>query len=236
VNIFYEPDIQSNGNVLGEDDSFHCIKVLRRQTNDLIYVLDGNGSRYECKIIEPNPKLCKVTILRETISQLPESKCHIAIAPTKSMDRVEWFVEKSCEIGIREITPILCKHSERKLFKTERVEKIITAALKQSGSFWRPKLNPLITFNGFISENKNIAGQKFIASCINENKRKELKKSYFSDNNVIIMIGPEGDFDTAEIKAAIENGFETVSLGNSRLRTETAALVACHIIQIINEK
>ena len=233
MHLFYEPNITTNGNFLNDEESYHCIKVLRHKAGDLIYVLDGRGHRFECKIIEPYIKQCKVMIIMEESSYITESKCHIAVAPTKNSDRLEWFVEKSTEIGIKEITPIVCKHSERKVSKPERLEKIITSAVKQSMSLWRPKLNPIISFNDFISEHKTFEGQKFIC-YIDENNEKKLIKSYIKNSPVIILIGPEGDFDKEEVNQAISNGFEVVSLGNNRLRTETAAFVACHTVQIIN--
>jgi len=234
MHIFYEPDLKHNGNILNEEESYHCIKVLRHKISDLIYVLDGNGRKFICKIIDPSPKQCKLAIQQEETSLLPESKCHIAVSPIKSQERFEWFIEKSCEIGIKEITPILCKQSERKAIKPERLEKIITSALKQSVTLWRPKLNPLTYFNDFLTAKNDFSGQKFIATCL-ENNRKELKKEYKKNNNVTILIGPEGDFDIEEINSAVSNGYDIISLSKSRLRTETAALVACNIIQIIND-
>ena len=234
-NYFYSSDIKNNGNYLNEEESYHCIKVLRHKTNDLIYVLDGKGYCFECKIIDSSPKQCKVIIQKELASSFPESKCHIAVAPTKNIERLEWFIEKSCETGIKEITPILCKHSERKIIKSERLEKIITSAVKQSASFWRPILNPLISFNDFILKTNDFKGQKFIACCTDEKDKSPLKNAYLKDSEVIIMIGPEGDFDHEEINKSLENGFKAVSLSNNRLRTETAAFVASNTIAMIND-
>jgi 16S rRNA (uracil1498-N3)-methyltransferase len=235
MHLFYSPDIQDNGNYLNEEETYHCIKVLRHKINDLIYVLDGKGRYFECKITDTSQKQCKVFIQKEIISSFPEPKCHIAVAPTKNIERIEWFIEKSCETGIKEITPIICKHSERKVIKPERFEKIIISAMKQASSFWHPKLNALISFEKFILETQTFTGQKFIACCTDEKDKKHLKEVYQKNNEVIIMIGPEGDFDEEEVNQAIATGFNVVSLGNNRLRTETAALIACHTVQIINE-
>ena len=234
MHLFYEPNITTNGYLLNEEESYHCVKVLRHKAGDIINVIDGKGYLFECKIVEPSVKQCKVIIQREEAFSDCGSICHIAIAPTKNIDRMEWFVEKSTEIGIKEITPILCKHSERKILKTERLEKIITSAVKQSKSLWQPKLNPLVCFNEFVTEYKCFDGEKFIC-YIDDKNNKTLIKSYSKNNPVIILIGPEGDFDKKEIDQALSSGFKAVSLGNNRLRTETAAFVACHTIQIMNQ-
>ena len=234
MNIFYEPEITKNGGYINKDETHHCVNVLRLKKNDIIYVINGKGSRFECKILDYVQSRCKVIIQKEEMATEPISKCCIVVAPTKSIDRFEWFLEKSTEIGIREIIPILCKKSERKVLKPERLEKIITSATKQAGILWRPQLKPLISFEEFVSLQKNSTEQKFIAHCFDDNNKKELKNICAKNSNVLILIGPEGDFDQEEINLATSNGFISVSLGNSRLRTETAALAACMTVHILN--
>ena len=157
---------------------------------------------------------------------------HIAIAPTKNMDRLEWFVEKATEIGISEITPLLCRYSERKVVKLERINKIIVSAMKQSKKSLLPQLNEMISFNDFI---KKCEGHDncFIAHCYNQNKQ-SLSQLYLKGNDATIVIGPEGDFSEEEVESALKNGFSPITLGESRLRTETAGIVACHTIQLLN--
>ncbi|MGQ1948011.1 16S rRNA (uracil(1498)-N(3))-methyltransferase [Geofilum sp. OHC36d9] len=232
MQLFYEPEILVNGGVLSPEESNHCIRVLRHQAGDVINILNGKGHLFEARITDASPKKCRVEIQAKKDEAAPLYICHIAIAPTKNIDRTEWFMEKSTEIGIEEITPIFCSNSERKVIKPERLEKVIIAATKQSISLWRPILNPAITFSEFVK--KPFAGDKFIAHC-QEGNTVHLKTAAQKGNNTLILIGPEGDFSEAEIKMALEYGFKPISLGRKRLRTETAALTACHIIRIIND-
>ncbi len=233
MQLFYTPDIKTNIYTLNEIESKHCIKVLRLNVNDHIQLIDGKGNFYEAKIIDSNPKKCIVEII-ETTKDFGKRNhyLHIAIAPTKNIDRFEWFLEKATEIGIDEITPILCEHSERKTIKAERLEKIIVSAIKQSIKAYKPKLNDLMNYSDFIQQNFN--GVKYIAHC-EENKKVLLKNTYSKGQNVIILIGPEGDFSPKEIDKAINNNFTEISLGENRLRTETAGVVACHTINLLNE-
>ncbi|MCK5168821.1 MAG: 16S rRNA (uracil(1498)-N(3))-methyltransferase [Bacteroidales bacterium] len=233
MHLFYTPDISEETYTLNEIESKHCIKVLRLNTNDQIELIDGKGSFYEAKIIDPNPKKCKIEITK-TIHEFGKRNhyLHIAIAPTKNMDRFEWFLEKATEIGIDEVTPLLCDHSERKAIKNERLEKIMISAVKQSIKAYKPKLNPLTKYGDFIKQ--NFDGTKFIAHC-EENEKQSLKANYKTGSNSLILIGPEGDFSPNEIKLAKENNFRETSLGESRLRTETAGLVACNTINLRNE-
>lgn len=235
MQLFFEPDITDNGNVLNAEESNHCVRVLRHRENDIIDVINGRGSLFKCRISAANVRQCQLEILEEQKELPARVHCHMAVAPTKNLDRFEWFLEKSTEIGIQTITPITTRFSERKVLKNERLDKIITSATKQSVSLWRPQLNPLIDFNSFIknwSDSNNY--QKFIAHC-NSGDKTLLKNSYTPGNNVVILIGPEGDFDVSEVEIALKTGFKAVSLGEKRLRTETAALVACHTIQLLNE-
>ena len=230
--IFYAPDILNNF-TLPQEESNHCCKALRKKEGDLILITDGRGHFFESKIIEPHPKHCLIEIVStNSISKNWNNYIHIAFAPTKNIDRVEWFAEKATEIGIDEFSPILCRYSERKEIKISRIEKILISAMKQSQKALLPKINEITSFSQFIK--KNFDGLKFIAHCYEDVSKKELKQLYQINKNVLILIGPEGDFSQQEVDLAKQNGFKSISLGNSRLRSETAALVACNSIQIMN--
>ncbi|HSH50306.1 MAG TPA: 16S rRNA (uracil(1498)-N(3))-methyltransferase [Bacteroidales bacterium] len=234
MHLFYTPDLNDTIYTLSEQESKHCIKVLRLSTSGQVHLIDGKGGFYTAKIMEPNPKKCTVEIV-ETKKEYQKRNhhLHIAIAPTKNNDRLEWFLEKATEIGIDEITPIVCTQSERRVIKPERLEKILVSAMKQSIKAYKPKLNNLISYTDFI--NKPFAGDKFIAHCKDANKSL-LKNRYTVSRDVLILIGPEGDFSREEIAQARQNNFTEISLGYSRLRTETAGVVACHTINLLNEK
>lgn len=233
MSIFYAPDARSTG-VLPEEESQHAVRVLRLKAGDEIEIVDGKGNYFRAVLTNANHKQCGFEI-REAIADFGKRnyRLHIALAPTKNIDRFEWFVEKAVEIGIDEITPLICRFSERKVIKPERVEKIIVAAAKQSQKAYFPVLNPLCNFNDFI---KNaVASQKFIAHCY-ESEKKPLQQVLKKSSDVIILIGPEGDFSVEEVQFATGNNYQPVSLGNSRLRTETAGIVACHTVALLNEK
>lgn len=232
MHLFYAPKIATEP-FLPEDETQHAVRVLRLTKGDKIDVVDGVGTWYKCEIANPHPKRCEVNVL-EIIRKKSDKKhrLHIAIAPTKNIERFEWFVEKCTEIGIDEITPLLCQFSERKMIKNERIEKIIIAAAKQSLKTTFPVLNPMISFNDFIQ--KNISEEKFIAHCYEDNK-KLLQQYDLKNSKATVLIGPEGDFSLSEVQNAINKGFHPVSLGSSRLRTETAGIVACHKFSIQNE-
>jgi len=233
MSLFYVPSL-SSGLVLPEEESQHAVKVLRLQVGDEITVVDGAGGFYTAEIINPHPKHCTFEITRTILEYAKRNyRLHIAIAPTKNIERLEWFIEKATEIGIDEITPIVCRFSERKIIKAERLEKIIVSASKQSVKAYFPKLNPLCTFDELIKNHH--ATQKFIAHCYDDNKKQfqsVIQKSF----DILILIGPEGDFSKEEVEKAISVGFIPVSLGNSRLRTETAGVVACHTVCLKNEE
>lgn len=234
MQLFYNPDIKQ-GDItffFDKEESKHIVKVLRKKESDTIFITNGLGFLFESKIILASEKKCEVKITKETFQEPDKFYTHIVVAPTKMNDRLEWFLEKATEIGIHEITPIICDHSERKVYKIDRAEKIIQAAMKQSLHYYIPKINEPISFSQFVKS--NIGGQKFIAHC-EETDKKSFKNEVKKDGKVTILIGPEGDFSTKEINLAIENEFIPVTLGNTRLRTETAALVACHTIALINE-
>jgi 16S rRNA (uracil1498-N3)-methyltransferase len=237
VHLFYTPDINSEIYTLSEEESKHAIRVLRLVTGDIIQLIDGKGNFYTAEVAEDHPKRCTV---RVTDIQKEYGKrsflLHIAMAPTKNMERTEWFLEKAVEMGIDAFSPVQCEHSERVVVKLERLHKIAISAMKQSLKAFEPELNETLSFINFINSSKTFVGQKFIAHCDRKTSEPGLLKNLYSKmNNALILIGPEGDFSSEEINLAIQNGFVPVSLGKSRLRTETAALAACHTINLINE-
>ena len=232
MHVFYTPDIQNNQE-LPEEETQHCTRVLRLNAGDEITLTDGKGYFYKAEITAATNKRCLVSI-KETIFQDPLWPCHlhIAMAPTKNMDRNEWFAEKATEIGLDELTFLNCRFSERKVIKTERIEKILVSAIKQSLKARMPKLNEMMDFDKFISQ--EFTGQKYIAHCY-EGEKPLLKDVLKSGEDALVLIGPEGDFSEDEVSKAIQKGFIPISLGKSRLRTETAALVACHTLNLLNQ-
>ncbi len=235
MQLFYHPDLdKSSKNVeFSKDESRHIVRVLRKNTGDELQVTNGRGQLFKVQISHPNPNRCKAEIKKITEEQLPEWKLHLAVAPTKMNDRYEWFLEKATEIGIDEITPVICEHSERKMVKLNRYERVLQSAMKQSLHYRLPQLNEIVSLKDFLK--KEIPGQKFIAHCEDDKPRKSLKKEIKPGENVSILIGPEGDFSPEEIEIAIQNNWHPVSLGNTRLRTETAAIVASHTVVLMNE-
>ncbi|MBP8944886.1 MAG: 16S rRNA (uracil(1498)-N(3))-methyltransferase [Paludibacteraceae bacterium] len=242
MNVFYVPE-PTLRNTLSEEESQHAVKVLRLKEGEEIILIDGKGGYYKAKITFPDAKHCEFEII-ETIPDFGKLNyyLHIAIAPTKNMERFEWFVEKAIEIGISEITPIICQFSERKVIKMERLEKIMIAAAKQSIRAYFPKLNPSSRFDDFLKKYQD--SQQFIAHCysfienseqIQKLEKKKLKDVAQKSLGTIILIGPEGDFSKEEIKKAIAAGYIPISLGENRLRTETAGIIACHTIALINQ-
>lgn len=233
MKLFYTPDISSDSfYTLNEEESKHAIRVLRLKTGDQITLIDGKGHFFQAKVHEDHPKKCVVEILHKDSELTSLPLIHIAIAPTKNNDRFEWFIEKATEIGIQEITPLVCEHAERKNINLDRLEKKAISAMKQSLKARLPIIHEATSFKDLIS--KNFKGVKYIAHCY-QNQQKHLKEIYNPGENTLILIGPEGDFSETEIKMAIENGFQPVTFGKSRLRTETAGIVACHTINLLNE-
>ncbi|WP_111709262.1 16S rRNA (uracil(1498)-N(3))-methyltransferase [Lutibacter citreus] len=235
MQLFYNPEIKQSTKEFTFDktESRHIVRVLRKKEGDHIYITNGLGDLFTSEVVIANDKRCLVKI--NTFENKPKTwnyYLHIAIAPTKLNDRFEWFLEKATEIGIDEITPIICDHSERKVIKLDRMEKIIHSAAKQSLKFNFPKLNEPITFNQFIQS--QLDGDLFIAHCEETNKA-NLKSSLKPNAKSTILIGPEGDFSTKEINLSLQHKFIPVSLGESRLRTETAGLVAVHSVAFINQ-
>ena len=234
MQLFYNSHINQSDTlfVFDKEESKHIVKVLRKKENDILLVTNGLGFLFKTEIKLASDTKCTVAVLSYEQQAPSKFHLHLAVAPTKMNERYELFLEKVTEIGIHEITPIICDHSERKVIKLDRFQKIIEAAMKQSLHYFIPKLNEPISFKEFIKKEFN--GQKFIAHCEEANK-KSLKKELISNKNCTILIGPEGDFSVKEIEIALDNNFIPVSLGNTRLRTETAAIVACHSVVFINE-
>ncbi|WP_372773406.1 16S rRNA (uracil(1498)-N(3))-methyltransferase [Mangrovibacterium sp.] len=233
MQLFYTPDIQGKSYTLNEIESKHAIRVLRLNPGDSIQLIDGKGSLYTAQITDANPKRCQIVVqAQEREFGKRNSYLHIAVAPTKNIDRLEWFLEKATEIGIDEITPVLCEHSERKVIKDDRLEKVIVSAMKQSLKAYLPRLNPLTPLNELLQS--EFRGKKFIAHCHELDKR-QLKNEIPGSLSNLILIGPEGDFSEQELTTALQNNFIPVSLGSSRLRTETAALAACHTCNLLLE-
>jgi len=233
MQIFYIPDVYGSKISLTPEESKHAVRVLRLSNGDPIHIVDGKGGFYHAQIHEAHPKKCTISIVKSHKEfGKKDFHLHVAIAPTKNIDRFEWFLEKATEIGIDEVTPIRSEHSERKIIKPERLQKILIAAMKQSVKSYLPKLNPIATYEAFIEG--NLAAQKFIAHC-NAGEKEHLKTQVRRGENAVVLIGPEGDFSPAEVDLARSKGFQEISLGNSRLRTETAGIVATHIIALANE-
>lgn len=237
MHLFHTPAITAtaDNHTLTEEESKHCIRVLRLKEGSSIVLIDGKGGWYESTIIDAHPKRCKVKIeSKKAEFGKANQHLHIAIAPTKNNDRTEWFLEKSTEIGLQELSLLKCDNSERRVIKKERLTKVAVSAMKQSLKAYLPTINELATFKQFIENNATFEGQKFIAHC-EDSATKHLSKSYLKNENVLILIGPEGDFSLPEIDLAKANGFVEISLGKSRLRTETAGIYACTIINSLNE-
>ncbi len=231
--LFYVPDIAERWE-LSEEEAAHALRVLRLSIGAELEITDGKGNLYKAVISSIAGKHCYV----EAKEVLPMPKgwngnIHIAVAPTKNMDRIEWFAEKATEIGLDALTFVNCRFSERKVIKTERVERIVVSAMKQSLKYSKPVVDEMVDFKKFISQERS--GEKYIAHCY-DGEKNMLKDIHQAGCDATVLIGPEGDFSPEEVKMAMEAGYKPVSLGNSRLRTETAALAACHILMLKNEK
>jgi 16S rRNA (uracil1498-N3)-methyltransferase len=235
MQLFYNPDIKSNDTsfIFDKEESRHIVKVLRKKDGDTILITNGSGYLFTSEIIFASDRKCEVKITNEQFFDPSQYYLHLAVAPTKMNDRYEWFLEKATEIGIHEITPLLCDHSERTAFKAERFDKILQAAMKQSLQYYMPKLNEPVPFSAFVNGARE--GMLFIAHC-EETDKKLLKTALEPKQKITVLIGPEGDFSTKEIHLALDKKFVPVSLGNTRLRTETAAVVAAHSVAFVNEE
>lgn len=232
MHLFYTPDIKADYYTLNEEESKHCIKVLRLKHADVVFLIDGRGGFYTASILDAHPKktLLKITDVKQGFGQR-NHYLHIAIAPTKNIERTEWFLEKATEIGIDEVSFLVTDRSERKEIKTERLKKVVTSAVKQSIKAYHPVLNEPVSFKKFMQSGSE--GQKFIAHCM-EGTKISLKDELKFQSRYLVLIGPEGDFTTSEVGLALENGYKAITLGDSRLRTETAALEACFEVNFLN--
>lgn len=233
MHIFYTPDITQNTYTLNEEESKHCVRVLRLTIGSIVNLVDGKGGFYTAEITADNPKKVSLSILKvETEFHKRNHYLHIAVAPTKNIDRIEWFLEKATELGIDEITPIITDRSERRVVKEDRLNKVITSAVKQSIKAYHPKLNDAISFDTFLKE--PFDGDKLIAHCIDNGEKQYISKLVAPHQKYLILIGPEGDFTPDEVNLALNKGFKALTLGDNRLRTETAALSVCFEINYLN--
>ncbi len=234
MQLFYNKNIERETKLLtfNKEESRHIIRVLRKKEGDQVFITNGKGYLFTSRIISANDKKCSVEILDfEEKEKRRSYYLHIAIAPTKNNERLEWFLEKATEIGIDEITPILCDNSERKIIKDERLQKVILSSVKQSLKYRVPRLNPLTKFDDLVKHNSE--GKKLIAYC-EYTQPNNIKELIEPKENVLILIGPEGDFSHKEIETALQHKFIPLSLGESRLRTETAGIVVCNSVSLIN--
>ncbi|MDT0677348.1 16S rRNA (uracil(1498)-N(3))-methyltransferase [Autumnicola musiva] len=235
MQLFYHPGITKNDKqiIFPKDESRHIAKVLRKKEGDLLEVTNGEGLLFSVELKQAGNKAV-AKILKVTKEKTAPYFLHMAVAPTKMNDRFEWFLEKATEIGVHEITPIISDHSERKVVKLNRFERVLQSAMKQSLHYRMPKLNEPKSFAEFV--NSASEEEKFIAHCEEDKERFLLKNKAKAKSSSVMLIGPEGDFSSGEIKLALENNFQPVSLGNSRLRTETAAIAACHTFALANQE
>lgn len=233
MQLFYNPQINEGTEVctFSKEESKHIAKVLRKSNGDLLHLTNGKGWLFEAKIIDTNLKQCSAKIISKQLQATRSYSLNLAVAPTKMNDRFEWFLEKATEFGINSITPILCDHSERKVIKYERFEKIIQTAMKQSLQCYLPTLNPLTSFSEFVANDTST--QRFIAHC-QQGDKQEFFEVLRPGDSVTVLIGPEGDFSRREIEMVKQMNYQPVSLGTNRLRTETAAIAVTHIASLVN--
>jgi 16S rRNA (uracil1498-N3)-methyltransferase len=233
MQIFYVPGISGNACVMDENESRHCVRVLRMSKGDKVTIVNGQGGFFEGIITDPDPSACRIRITESTTGfEKRGYRLHMAVSPVKNQERFEWFIEKSVEFGIDEITPLICRFTEKQNVKTERINNIIISAMKQSLKAYRPLLNEPVRFSEFMAGEHT--GIKMIAHCNPGYALKNIGQVLEKGMDALILIGPEGDFSMEEIDMALSGGFTGVSLGNSRLRTETAGIAACHSVYFIN--
>ena len=235
MQLFYSPNIQEDDKkiIFSKDESKHITKVLRKKEGDILKVTNGKGFLFSAEIITVNANQCLAKIVDYQLQPKPDYHLHMAVAPTKMNDRFEYFLEKATEIGIHEITPIICEHSERKVVKLNRYERVLQSAMKQSLHFRIPILNQPVQFKDFVKNAKLTSN--FIAHCEEDGDKNYFQNLITAKSDICILIGPEGDFSKTEIDAALTQGWKPVSLGDTRLRTETAAVVACHTVALKNQ-
>ncbi len=233
MNYFYHPTLDNSVSqfAFSPEESRHIVRVLRKKEGDQLHITNGKGYVFLSEITSADPKKCAGRVLKSQKVLPARFELHMAVAPTKRLERFQWFLEKATEIGVSEITPIYCERSERDKFAAERLERVLQEGMKQSLRAYLPKLNPLTAFADFVKG--DLPGLRFIAHCEDDEKM-DLKRRVAPDKDVVVLIGPEGDFTRPEIELAYESGFLPVSLGPSRLRTETAALVACVTVNLVN--
>ncbi len=224
MHLFFAPDLSASEFYLPDEETHHFIHVLRFSQGKQIQVTDGKGNRALCEAVQVSKKQVLLNVLEKEFFPKPTRKLHVAIAPTKNMDRLEWFVEKATELGIAEITPIICRHSERKTLKLERIQKLVVAAARQSQHYYFPVVNSEIAFDKFLDSVNTNEVSTFIAHCVDAEK--QVARDLADARHAVVLIGPEGDFSPEEIEMALSKGYQALSLGNSRLRTETAGLKA----------
>jgi len=226
MQLFYSPELNQNTTTytFSSEESKHIVRVLRKKNGDTLHITNGMGFLFNAVIHSDNPKCCHVKVTKCTFQNRPNNLLHMVVAPTKMNERFEWFLEKATEIGVSEITPVICERSERKTIKTERFQRVVLAAMKQSLQVYLPKLNPLVSLKEFLQKEQE--GHLYIAHCM-EGEKENLKSKLQKQKNITVLIGPEGDFSIAEVQEALQQKYTPISLGKNRLRTETAAIVAC---------
>lgn len=234
MQLFYDATLTPADTVFSFDkeESKHIVKVLRKKDGDILHVTNGLGYLFTTQITLASEKNCTVKITDAVLQKPLAYQLHLAVAPTKMNDRFEWFLEKATEIGLTEITPILCDHAERKHINLDRLEKVIVSAMKQSNQCYLPKIHSFTPLSAFVKAERT--GQLFVAHC-EETERFSLKSKLSPNQQTTILIGPEGDFSSSEIQMALAQNYQSVTLGNTRLRTETAALAACHSVAFIHQ-
>lgn len=238
MQLFFAADFTPPRYTLSEEESKHAVRVLRLGEGDTLHLTDGRGNLYTCRITEANAKRCSVEVVstREAFEKRPY-RLTMAVAPTKNIDRFEWFLEKATEVGVERFIPLETEHSERRVFKAERSEKVIVSAMKQSIKAFKPQLAPLTTFNELLD--MPFEGRKLIAHCdeaVRAEGKQYLASTLKKGERALILIGPEGDFSKEEVARAVERGFEEITLGTQRLRTETAAVVAVTMVAVVNNQ
>jgi 16S rRNA (uracil1498-N3)-methyltransferase len=233
MHLFYEPHITGNTVELNEEESFHAIKVLRLKTGDTVRLTDGKGSFYDAEIAVIIGKKAELLITAQQEQTAPKAKLHIAMAPTKSIERFEFFLEKATETGIAAITPIVCDRSERRQIREDRLVKVVVSAAKQSLKAWMPRFDELTAFSKFVNAT-NLPEHKYIAWC-DEGEKKQLRDVVNQNTDILVLIGPEGDFTPAEVQEAIKAGFIPITLGDTRLRTETAGIFVASVFNFVNQ-
>ena len=231
---FYIPSVSGDTCQLDDEESKHCVRVLRLKENDAVEITDGKGNLFNAVIENAHPKACVLRITEHHKESPPTWELIIAVAPTRNMVRMEWLIEKLTEIGFSKFIPVECQTSERRVIKMERLNKIAIESMKQSGRVYLPQIEELISFEELIKNYSQFKGQKFIPHCI-DSEKKTLSSSYKKEENALVLIGPEGDFTREEIEIAIQNGFIPVSLNEKTLRTETAALSAAISLKTLNQ-